>query len=175
MATSIGSLFCITWLVWAGGCATYRFGNASLFRPDIRTVYVPIIRNDTFRHDLGVQLTEAVIREIEARTPYKVTGDPYADSTLTCRVVDETKRVLTETANDDPRALDAAITVQAAWVNRQGELLMQNTIVPDENLAIAFSQLSRFVPEAGQSIDTATLEAITQLASRIVAQMEVRW
>lgn len=169
------NVFLAAWLCCHVGCATYRFGNATLFRQDVRTVYVPVIRNETFRQDLGVRLNEELIREIETRTPYKVTGDPNADSTLTCRFNTETKRVLTETSSDDPRALDAAVSVQAAWVSRGGEMLMQNMVVPDNNLAIAFSQDSRFVPEAGQSVDTATQEVIKQLAARIVSQMEMRW
>jgi hypothetical protein len=157
------------------GCATYQFGSASMFRPGIRTVHVPVVRNDTFRHDLGVRLSEALVREIERRTPYKVTGDPNADSTLSCRVVNESKRVLTETTTDDPRALDAEIAVQATWTSRGGELLMQNSVVPGELLAIDFGQAARFVPEAGQSIDSATQAAIEDLADRIVSQMEMRW
>ena len=157
------------------GCASYRYGAASLFRPGIRTVHVPVVRNETFRHDLGVRLTEALVRKIEARTPYKVTGDPNADSVLQCRVVREGKRVLTETKTDDPRALDAAITVRANWFSRNGEVLMQNSIVPTGQFAIDFGQDSRFVPEAGQSIDTATEAAIEKLADRIVSQMEFRW
>ncbi len=86
---------------------SFRSGIA--ISPGIQTVHVPVVRNDTFRHDLGVRLSEALVREIELRTPYKVTGDPNADSTLTCRVVNEAKRVLTETDTDDPRAIDAAI------------------------------------------------------------------
>ena len=146
-----------------------------MFRPGIRTVHVAVARNDTFRHDLGIRLTEALIREIETRTPYKVTGDPNADSRLECRVVNETKVVLTETGTDDPRGLDAAVSVRANWMSRNGEMLMQNAIVPTGELAIEFSQDSRFVPEAGQSISTATDAAIEQLASRIVSQMELRW
>jgi hypothetical protein len=161
--------------VCATGCAAYRFGPASLFRPGIRTVHVPIVRNDTFRHDLGVRLSEALVKEIERRTPYKVTGDPSADSTLTCRVINEAKRVLTEKDTDDPRALEAAISVQAMWTSRGGELLMQNSVVPSGELAIAFGQDARFVPEAGQSIDSATQVAIENLAQRIVSQMELRW
>ncbi len=157
------------------GCAAYRFGSASMFRPGIRTVHVPVARNDTFRHDLGVRLSEALVREIEQRTPYKVTHDPNADSTLTCRVVSESKRVLTETTTDDPRALDAAVAVRATWTGRGGELLMQNSVAPTGDLAIMFGQDARFVPEAGQSIDTATQEAIEDLAQRIVSQMEMRW
>lgn len=159
----------------AAGCASYRFGSATLFQPGIRTVHVPIARNETFRPDLGVRLSEALVRAIESRTPYKVTGDPNADSTLTCRVINESKRVLTETDTDDPRALDAAVSVRATWIGRGGELLMQNSVVPSGNLEIVFSQDARFVPEAGQSIDSATQEAIEELAQRIVSQMETRW
>ena len=160
---------------FASGCASYRFGSATLFQPGIRTVHVPIVRNETFRPDLGVRLSEALVREIETRTPYKVTCDPNADSTLTCRVVNESKRVLTETNNDDPRALDAAVSVRATWIGRGGEVLMQNSVVPSGSLDIKFSQDARFVPEAGQSIDSATQEAIEDLAQRIVSQMETRW
>jgi hypothetical protein len=157
------------------GCAAYRFGSASMFRPGIRTVHVPVVRNDTFRHDLGVRLSEALVKEIDRRTPYKVTGDPNADSTLSCRITNETKRVLTETADDDPRALDAAISVRATWTSRNGELMMQNSVIPADDLTIFFAQDSRFVPEAGQSVDSATQAAIEKLASRIVSQMEMRW
>lgn len=158
-----------------GGCANYQLGSATMFRPGIRTVHVPIVRNETFRHDLGVRLSEALVREIELRTPYKVTGDPNADSTLTCRVVNESKRVLTETATDDPRAIDAAVSVRATWTSRGGEFLMQNSVAAQGDLAITFGQDARFVPEAGQSIDSATQQAIEDLAQRIVSQMETRW
>lgn len=157
------------------GCAAYRFGSASMFRPGIRTVHVPVVRDETFRHDLGVRLSEALVKEIDRRTPYKVTGDPNADSTLRCRIINESKRVLTETTNDDPRALDVDISVLATWTARGGELLMQNNVIPTNDLAITFAQDSRFVPEAGQSVDTATQAAIEDLAARIVSQMEMRW
>ena len=157
------------------GCAGYQYGSAALFPTGIRTVHVPVVRNDTFRHDLGPRLTEALVREIERRSNFKVSSDPNSDSTLRCRISSETKRVLTETENDDPRALDAAINVRASWTNRSGQLLMQNSVVPLDDAAISFGQNARFVPEAGQSIATATQQAIDNLASRIVSQMEMRW
>tara|TARA_R110002049_G_scaffold2750_4_gene21970 strand:+ start:143436 stop:144095 length:660 start_codon:yes stop_codon:yes gene_type:complete len=159
----------------ATGCAGYQFGSASLFRPGIRTVHVPIVRNETFRHDLGIRLTEAIVKEVERRTPYKIVSDPNADSILTCTISNQTKQVLTETENDDPRALDTAISVRATWTDRQGQLLMQNSITPVGDGMITFGQDARFVPEAGQSIDTANQAAIENLAERIVSQMEMRW
>ncbi|TWU10818.1 LPS assembly lipoprotein LptE [Allorhodopirellula heiligendammensis] len=159
----------------ATGCAPYRFGDAALFPPGIQTVHVPVVRDATVRHNLGVQLTEAVIREIELRTPYKVTADPSADTTLKCEIINEAKTVLSETNEDYPRALDAGVQVRASWTDRQGQLLFSNSIVPTDDLAILFTQNERFVPEAGQSVDTAMQQAIEDLAARIVSQMETRW
>lgn len=157
------------------GCTPYRFGSQVLFPPEIRTIHVPIARDETFRHDLGLRLTEALVREIELRTPYKVTGDPTADSVLLCEFVDETKRVLTESDADFPSALDAAVEVRASWTDRSGRLLFRNQVVPTDDLGILFSQDERFVPQGGQSVDTAMQQAIEDLASRIVTQMEARW
>ncbi len=162
-------------LVCLPGCRLYQFGADGLFPSNIHTVYLPIARNDTFRHDLGVRLTEALVKEIERRTPYKVTGDPNADSTLICQIMTERKQVLTETDTDDPRALNSIISVKALWTNRRGQLLMNNRVVPADDPAISFGQEVRFVPEAGQSVDTANQRLIENLAERIVSQMEIRW
>lgn len=159
----------------ANGCATYHFGSRSLFRDDIRTVYVPVARNETFRHDLGPRLTEAVVRQIELRTPYKVTGDPAADSVLNLRIVNQTKTVLTESASDDPRALDSVVSTVVQWNDRRGNPLLQNHVAVDTNLGTSLLQGNRFVPEAGQSIQTSLQATIDDLADRIVSQMEMRW
>jgi len=157
------------------GCATYQFGSRSLFRDDIRTVYVPVARNETFRHDLGPRLTEAVVRQIELRTPYKATGDPAADSVLNLRITNQMKSVLTEAASDDPRALDAVVSAVVVWNDRLGNPLLQNHLIVDANLGTSLLQSNRFVPEAGQSIQTSLQDTIEDLADRIVSQMEMRW
>lgn len=170
-----GLCIALVMMVCASGCRLYQFGPSATFPRSIQTVYLPIVRNDTYRHDLGVRLTEALVKEIERRTPYKVTGDPNADSTLTCFIVSERKLVLTETDSDDPRALDAVIAVKSQWTDRRGHLLMNNRVVVADDPAISFAQDSRLVPEAGQSIDTASQRVIENLAERIVSQMEMRW
>ncbi|WP_146389899.1 LPS assembly lipoprotein LptE [Allorhodopirellula solitaria] len=162
-------------LVAVVGCAPYRLGNAALFPTGIRTVHVPVVRNATVRHNIGLQLTEALIREIELRTPYKVTADPSADTILKCEMISESKTVLSETNEDYPRALDGGVQVRASWSDRQGRLLFNNSVIPTDDLAIIFTQDERLVPEAGQSVDTAMQQAIEDLAGRIVSQMETRW
>ena len=157
------------------GCAAYQLGNASLYNPDVRTIYVPMVRNDTWRQKLGVQLTEALQKTIESRTPYKVVANPSADSTLTCRITSQHKRTVTEAITDEPRAVEALVTVRVSWTDRRGNLLMENQIVPQGELAFFFLQGIDFVPEGGQSMGTAQHRAITRLAEQVVNQMEARW
>lgn len=166
---------CCWGLTCIAGCAAYQFGNASLYNSNIRTIHVPIVRNDTFRHEIGVQLTEALVRTIELRTPYKVVGSPNADSTLTCRITGQGKRVVAENRFDEPRALNNVISVELTWTDRRGNLLMTNRFVPVGELAFYFVQGTDFIPEGGQSMATAQLKTIEQLADQIVSQMESRW
>lgn len=178
VSMAIVSLLTATALIGATGlvgCAGYQVGAGSLYRPDIRTIYIPIIRNDTWRPWLGVQLTEQVQKQVQLRTPFRLVNDPSADSILTCRVITETKRTITETRTDDPRALDAKVSVKLTWVDRQNNVLMENRFVPPDDIAFLFAEGVDLVPEAGQSISTAHMRAIERLADEIVSQMEVRW
>ena len=61
MESLIARLFAV-FLVLAlmTGCAGYQIGTRSLYRNNIRTIHVPIIKCDSFRPELGVYLTEAV-------------------------------------------------------------------------------------------------------------------
>jgi Lipopolysaccharide-assembly len=157
------------------GCAGYRMGTSSLFRQDIRTIHVPIVRCDSFRPDLGTRLTEAIQKTIEDRTPYKIVDASRADSTLACRISYDTKRVITETVTDEPRALRLTMATEVNWTDRIGNVLMQNRLLPPGETAFFFTERSDFVPEAGQSITTSQQHAIDQLADHIVDQMEMRW
>jgi Lipopolysaccharide-assembly len=157
------------------GCSAYQFGNRTLYNPNVRTVHVPIVRNETFRHEMNVQLTEALVRAIELQTPYKVVGDPNADSVLTCRITGQGKRVIAENSFDDPRALTTTVNVELTWTDRQGNLLLSNRFVPTGELAFYFLQGVDFVPEGGQSMGTAQTRAFEQMANQIVSQLESRW
>ncbi len=123
--------FCLAIAVLsATGCAGYRMGVRSMYRQDIRTVHVPIIRSDSFRPDLGVRLTEAVCKEIEDRTPYKIADASNSDSTLNCRITFDSKRVVTETTDDDPRDLRVTMVAEVNWTDRIGNVLMENRFLP---------------------------------------------
>jgi hypothetical protein len=161
-------------LLAVGGCAEYHFGNRSLFPADVQTVYVPMFESSSFRRDLGERLTEAVVKEIERRTPYKVAG-PGADTVLTGRIVGETKHLLVQTRTDDPRELESNLQVQVSWRNRRGEVIRECPPVPVPADSVLITGTASLVPETGQSVATQQQKAIQKLAEQIVNLMETPW
>jgi hypothetical protein len=157
------------------GCAGYQLGRQSLYRPDIQTVHVPVFESSSFRPDFGQRLTEAVAKEIELKTPYKVVDGASADTILTGRVIADRKQPLAMNRGDFPINTNIDLMLQVAWEDRRGNLIGQSTSIPLFPSLLSVSQSSRFVPEGGQSITTAQFAAIDQLAQQIVAQMEMPW
>ena len=134
-----------------------------------------MIESNSFRRDLGERLTEAVVKELELKTPFKVVGTPDADSVLSVRMIGDSKRVTIENQNDDPRALELAMNVQVTWLNRRrAPIRLPNSIpLPVELLPIG--NTSTLIPEGGQSVATAQQQAIVRLAQQIVSTMEEPW
>ena len=157
------------------GCAGYQLGNRSLYRPDIRTVHVPMIQSDSYRRYLGERLTEAVVKEVELRTPYKVVGADAADSVLSVKLVSDTKRLLANNNFSEPRDIETDFFIQTSWVDRRGDLIMSQDNLPAAPLLVNIGQQTNFVPEGGQSPVTSQQEAIQKLAQQIVGQMELAW
>ncbi len=162
-------------LLLTAGCASYRVGARSLYAPDVSTVYVPMIESDSFRRDLGERLTEAVVKEIELKTPFKVVGNPDADSILSARLVSDTKRITVENRNDDPRAVEIGMIAEVTWLNRRREPLRLPTSIALPPELVPMGQTSTLIPEVGQSVATAQQQAIERLAQQIVSTMEEPW
>lgn len=159
----------------AAGCAGYQIGNASLYPTHIRTVYVPVFSSESFRPHLGERLTEAVVKRIEEVTPYKVVGSPAgADSTLSGRIVGETKQVLIPGRTGDPRELQTSLVVVVSWVDHRGQTIRQSSVsVPPQLVDV--TGVGGLVPEVGQSVSTSHQQAIAKLADQVVALMEAPW
>lgn len=165
--------------VMAVGCATYRFGNNTLYAPNVRTIYVPMIQCDSYRTtpaiDIGERLTEAVCKEIENRTPFKVVGSPEgADSVLTGRVVADTKRMLVESPTDQSRNVEMNYQVLVTWADRGGTVIAAGD-VPMPAATVDVGQSASLVPEYGRSVASTQQESIGGLAKQIVDLMEEPW
>ncbi|MCE9544325.1 MAG: hypothetical protein K8T25_02215 [Planctomycetia bacterium] len=158
-----------------GGCAGYQFGNRSLFPQNVRYVYVPIFESDSLRRDLGERLTEAVVKQIELRTPYKVAGANQADSILRGRITSEDRRILVEDVNDNARQMEGTMRVKVSWTTNRGEQIANPVTVPIPDGYFEITGSNSLVAETGQSVATNQQEMINRLAAQIVSQMEMPW
>jgi hypothetical protein len=162
-------------LLTIGGCAAYHVGAQSLYAPDVSTVYVPMIESGSYRRDLGERLTEAVAKEIELKTPYKVVGTPAADSILEIRLVGDTRKTLAQNHFDDPRVSESDLFTEVSWVNRRREPIGTTRMVAMPQELVNFQSSANLIPEVGQSVATSQQQAIQRLAQEIVATMEAPW
>ena len=84
-----------TWPLLALLLAGCGYVVGSPFRPDVRSVAVPIFQNDTYRKGVEFQLTEAVQKEMQQRG-LQIAEEPYADTRLTGKIVEIQKQVAPE-------------------------------------------------------------------------------
>jgi len=149
------------------GCSGYS--NKSLYSQDIKSVYVEMFDNETFRRDLEYDLTDAIAKRIEAETPYRIISDKSrADTVLSGRITALNDSILT-IERSTGRALEeqAEVIAKFSWKNlKTGDYLLENST------ATATASYSQFQQ---QSFDYASKTAANKLAERIVEQMQTKW
>jgi len=146
----------------------YAFGHA--YDDSIATVAVPIFGNDTQARGLELMITEALIKEIERRTPWKVTRADGADSTLEGSLNAIDLRQLSQTPGVG-LVQEQAVTLTARFQwrdNRTGDVLAGRT---------RFRASATFAPQSPVSdrIEHAQRQAAQQLARDIVSTLRSGW
>lgn len=156
-----------------GGCAadpTAGYSAASTFGPAIDTVAVEVFENETFEREIGFLLTEAVIKEIEARTPYQVTRSRRADTILTGRIVSVDRERLSKsptTGLSEEFAL--SVTVDFVWkATRTGRILVERRALTADGVIHPSRPL-------GEPIEIAQYAAVEEMARGIVSAMRSNW
>lgn len=168
---TIIAMCAVCWLA-TSGCG-YRMGAP--YAAEVRTVHVPTFTTDSFRRGFELQLTEAVHKQIQLRTPYRLAKEPGADTRLTGRVVSISKRVENQTKYDDPRELEMQYGIEIKWEDvRTGQPLAERSMALPGNVVQLLTDVS-FAPETGQSLAVAQQQAADQLARQIVGMMETPW
>jgi outer membrane lipopolysaccharide assembly protein LptE/RlpB len=111
-------------------CGYHTAGNSASEIPrNVKTIAIPgfVSRSPTFR--VEQQLTDAVVREFDARTQYHVIHESSADAdaTLNATVLNASSNPLAYDSNTG-RAASAMITVnvQVTLTDRKGKILFQN-------------------------------------------------
>jgi hypothetical protein len=176
-------------------------GHFSLFgystRPNydtgIRTVYVPIFQNNTFYKGLEFRLTQALVREIETKTPYKVVNcREDADTELFGKIINFDKSVVLNNQLNEIRQGQTIMSVEVVWrdlrpgfneaiLSRQGPARPPDPFAPPPDLdakhkpphPLLVQSTATFEPELGGSLNAVQNQNIDRLAVQIVSMMEI--
>jgi Lipopolysaccharide-assembly len=157
----------LTALLSSAGCG---YSVRAPFDNSIKTVYVPVFRSISFRRDVQLQLTELVIKEIERRSAYKVVGTQEgADTILDGTINFADKNIVVENPFNMPRQLTAMLNCAVSWTHNPPT---------NDDLNRGSTQINEtfnFIPEIGESSQTAFYKANQALAEQIVDMMEKAW
>ena len=117
-----------------GNLSFFGYTTAPNYRCDIKTVRVKVFANRTYRQGLEFEMTNALIREIETHTPYKVvTG--AADTEITGTILTFTKGLLNVNNVNEQRDVETLLGVQFTWRDlRSGEILSKPPRRPFETI-----------------------------------------
>ncbi len=150
------------------GCAGYRF--ESTHDQGIRTVSVEIFENRTDDPGIELALTEAIIKEIQSNTPWRVADDTVADTRLSGKITRAGFRNLSRTRGIGlAQEVKFELSVDFDWKDSHtGELLAGRR---------SFDSMATFVPTRGidERIDIGELGAMQKIAARIVDEMRADW
>jgi hypothetical protein len=149
------------------GCG---YSTQELFPDEYRSVAVPIFDNRTFYRGMEFDLTEAVVKELQQRTPYAVLDAGLADSLLTGTITHVDSRQLSRT--DDaglPQEIELTVSIDFTWTDqRSGRPIVERR---------GFSSVGRYVPTqpVGQRQNQGRQAAVQRLARDLVSTLRGDW
>lgn len=177
-------LLSLTACGWDGHFTALGYSTRPNYDPTIRTVYVPIFRNVSFRKGVEFKLTEAVVREIESKTPFRVVNcREQADTELLGRVVNWRKGMINFDQLGEVREAEVGLAVELTWrdlrAGRGADVLSAPGVPGGEAQPTAppilVEPIATFIPELGGSLGSAEKQVVDHLAVRIVHMMEKGW
>lgn len=147
------------------GCG---YSHETVYPKDVTSVQVKMFGNRTFYRGVEFDLTEALVKEIELRTPYKVISSDGADTVLEGTVVHINQTQLSRRKLGGlPQEVELQMIVDYTWRNlRTGQTLSDR-----KGLAV----VGRYVPPVDETLHHGQQEAISKMATTIVSAMAGQW
>lgn len=111
------------------GCGYHTLGAATHLPPDVKTISIPVFATRTVSNGTDRAMTEAVIREFEARTSYEVSPSDRkdADAVLRGTILKETVRPLTyNTETQQSSSFLITVVASVTLTDRNGRVLFRN-------------------------------------------------
>ena len=131
----------------------------------VSRISVPVFKNETipFRKDLEYELTRAVKRELQLMTPAEVTSIEDSNAILRGSVLEFGEGVLVESGSGGVQESGIVMKVGIQLIrSRDDRVLLERSVEARASYSLA----------AGETIEVARREALTDLARRIIAEIE---
>ncbi len=132
------------------GCGYHQVGSASHIPGNVRTLAVPIFATRVQAYNTEMDFTQAVIRELNTRTKYRVlnTGADNADAVLRGTILTQTATPLTydSTAGETSSYL-ITITAAVTLTAHDGSILYRNDAVTYHEQYQSTQDISGFLRE----------------------------
>jgi len=111
------------------GCGYHTVGAATHIPANVRTIAVPVFATHAQAYHTEMALTQAVVRELNTRTRYRVLTDASADAdaTLSGTILTQTPMPLTyDSTSGETSSYLLTITVKVVLTARDGRVLYRN-------------------------------------------------
>jgi len=168
--TVVFSLFCFLFSVLTG-CGYRVAGRASALPKEWKTIAVPALENRTMRFQIEQRLTEALVRELLARTRYRVVPEESsADAVLRGEVTQiESNAVLFDAATGRATVLLVTVQIKVRLADRlSGKAHYQNdNFVFREQYEIS-TDINSFFEEQQPALDRLARDFAARLVSALL-------
>ncbi len=146
------------------GCG---YTSRSLLEQNVRSIYIKIFDNETFRRDLEFDLTKAIKEEILLRTRLKIVDKKHADSILFGSIVSVRERVLIESPDAEVIESSVSTAVRFSWTDqRTGRAIIDKYKVKAS---------AEFIATKNEDVKTGEIKSFVNVARKIVNLMERDW
>jgi hypothetical protein len=150
-----------------GGCSGYSQGW--LFPEGVQSVYVEMFDSRDFRRDYEYTLTDAICKQIEVQTPYKLIADKDRAQTMLYGYISSMGNdiLATDRHSGKPIEQEAVVRVVFSWKD-----LATGKMYADNVEVIGASSYSEF---EGQDYRYAGEAAVNDAAKKVLQAMQTKW
>ena len=137
------------------GCGYHTAGSATHIPANVRTLSVPIFATRVQAYHTEMAFTQAVVRELNTRTKYRIVNNdsPDTDATLHGTILTQTITPLTyDATSSQSSSYLVAVTARVILTAHDGTVLYRNDAITFREQYQSTQDLSSFIQEGSPAI-----------------------
>lgn len=137
------------------GCGYHTAGSATHIPANVRTLAVPIFSTNAQAYRTEMSFTQAVIRELNTRTKYRIVNNdsPDADATLHGTILTQTVTPLTyDATSSQSSSYLVVVTARILLTAHDGSVLYRNDAITFREQYQSTQDVNSFIQEGSPAI-----------------------